>query len=171
MTLTQRIGDSKTHSIPLAWNGRPFVPGDAWYLIWTLKSDPDTQPDTQAVIQKTSGAGLLVTGSKANVSLVPHDTAAWVEEGTPDINHVEKAPGTYYWDVQARSYDDGSIRSVASGALVLVRDVTREIDTSIPIHTTQPPLPGQGGGGSTVIDGGHPDSTYEQITPLDGGTP
>jgi hypothetical protein len=169
MILTQRIGDTKTHSVKLAWGGYPFVSSGLFNLIWTLKSAPDNQTDGQASIQKVSGAGLSVTGSTARIELVPHDTAAWTDTApTPDVVHAEKAPGTYYWDIQAQSINNATdVRTVAKGTLVLRRDVTRLTGASISIYTTAPPdlFP------FLEIDGGTPSSDYAAVGELDEGAP
>lgn len=137
MILTQRIGDNKTHSIPLAWNGRPFIPGAAFNLIWTLKSNPEAQSDAEAAIQKQSGYGLSVTGSHARVSLIPLDTAGGVVSG---VTVWPLAPGTLHWDIQAQSLSDSDdIRTVAHGSLTLLRDVSRRTVPSIPIYVLDPP--------------------------------
>lgn len=80
MILTQRIGDGKTHSISLSWNGRPFAP-TGYDLLWTLKADPATETDAQAKVQKRLGYGITVSGSNALVSLIPIDTAGGTVPG------------------------------------------------------------------------------------------
>jgi hypothetical protein len=165
MILTQRIGDTKTHSVKLAWNGRPFVPGGAHNLIFTLKSSPDSQTDAQAKVQKQLGAGISVTGNRASVSLIPIDTAG----GTVGETTVPAlSPGTYYWDIQSQALDDASdIRTVRTGVLVLLRDVTRLTGASMDIYTTSPvdlfPF--------LEIDGGTPSSDYAGVGELDEGAP
>jgi hypothetical protein len=127
MTLTQYLGDSITHSIPLKWQGATFTPGTDWLMIWTAKTLP-TDPDEDAVVQKASGYGITASGSTASVALVPQDTA-------------EEDPATLTWDIQAQHVSTGEVRTVAAGTLRLVRDLTRELETSITIYTTEPPAP------------------------------
>ena len=117
-TLTQRIGDTKTHTIPLSWSGRPFVPGGEWHLVFTVKSDPNTQTDEQAELQLESGSGITANGSLAMVAMIGSHTSDLV-------------PGTYYWDIQAEELDSNVTRTVASGTLVLLRDVTRSRRSSV----------------------------------------
>lgn len=134
MILTQRIGDTKTHSVKLAWDGRAFAPGAGWHLIFTVKANKDTDTDAEAKIQKTSGAGLSVNASTASVEIVPQDSDG--SGSVPDLS-----PGSYDFDIQARHLTTGEIRTVADGQLVLTRDTTRSAQTTVPIYTTNPPLP------------------------------
>ena len=128
MLLVQSLGDSKTHSIPLEWEGAAFSPGAAWVLIFTAKGNPE-DPDTSALIQKTSGAGITVIGSTASVQLVPGDT-------------VDLSAATLYCDVQAQHVSTGEVRTVALDLrLKLKRDITRQTSTSVPVITTEPPVP------------------------------
>lgn len=159
MTLTQRIGDTATHRIPLRWRGADFDP-TGWFLIWTLKADPLADADAQAKIQKATLAGVTFTGSTALVAIVPQDTDGSGE--TPAL-----APGTYYWDTQAQKESAPSdVRTVASGTLVLSRDVTRGRTTSIPVVVIEAPF-----AGDVTVDGGAPDTVYGDNPPLDGGGP
>ena len=130
MTLTQFLGDSITHPIPLRWQGAAFEPGSDWLLIFTVKVDT-ADADDGAVIQKASGLGISVAGALASVAMVPQDT-------------VDVTAKTLLWDIQAQHATTGEVRTVASGNLRLVRDITRLTETSIPIHTTEPPYPGGG---------------------------
>ena len=75
MQLVQFIGDSKTHRVPLTWDGEDFMPGNAWSLIFTAKHSAHDQ-DITAVFQKVSGAGIEVTGNLAEVEVVPSGHAA-----------------------------------------------------------------------------------------------
>lgn len=134
MTLTQRIGDTVTHTIPMAWKGRPFAPGGAWFLIFTVKSDAYAETDAQASFQKTTNLGITVLGNKASIAVIPANTAGSVSPAIPAL-----PPGTYYWDVQAQSLaDPEDVRTVASGTLALVRDVTRGTETAVPIYIADP---------------------------------
>lgn len=126
--LSAFIGDSETLSIPLTRNdGSEFAPGEEYALIFTAKY-VGTDPDTDAVIQKASGAGITVTGSTAVVSLVPDDT-------------IEESDRTLVFDVQAQHVTTAEVRTVAAGSLTLVRDITRETTTSVPVITTETPTP------------------------------
>lgn len=134
--LTQVIGDSRTHRIPLRWSGSSFSPDESWTLLFTVKSDPDTQGDEDASIQKASGAGLTVDGDDALVALVHQDTAGDAE-ADPVVPAL--APGKYEWDIQAQNTDTGEVRTVARGTLELIQGVTRNLESAIPIITTEPP--------------------------------
>ena len=136
MQLASHIGDTRTLSIPLRWGNRAFVPG-GYDLLWTLKADPLTETDAQAKVQKRSGYGISVTGTKAIVSLIPIDTAGGTVGG---VTVQSLIPRTYYWDIQAKSLTNAEdVRTVASGTLVLLRDVTRGHAPSIPIYVYLPP--------------------------------
>jgi len=126
MKISQYCGDSRTHAIALAWDGAAFTPGTDWNLIWTAKKSA-SDDDAHAAIQKTSGAGITVTGSEAYVELVPFDTAAM-------------ATGDLVWDIQAVNVSSGAVRTVAEGRLTLRRDITRGTATSIPVYTANPPI-------------------------------
>ena len=131
MILSQRIGDNKTHSIPLSWLGRAFSPGADYNLLFTVKGDPDAEDDTAAAIQKMTGFGITVSASTALVSLIPFDTTGGTLD---DIFYPAMSPGTYYWDIQAQAIADATdVRTVASGTLELLRDVSRGVETSVPV--------------------------------------
>jgi hypothetical protein len=127
MQLTQYIGDSTSHEIPLTWAGDEFTPGEAWSLIFTAKRSAQDSDDA-AVFQKVTGAGISVTGNTAEVEIVPADTLALPS-------------ATYIWDIQAQSLSTGEVRTVALGGIKLVRDVTRKTTSSVEIHTIEPGVP------------------------------
>lgn len=136
---TQRmhLGDSPVFTIPLTWQGAAFAAGTDWALIWTAKSKA-TDTDAQALIQKTTGAGITASGNNAVVTLVRADT-------------VNLYVGALVWDVQAAKVSTGEVRTVARGRLILERDVTQQTTTSIPVVTTEDPLP-FGGGAATFAE-------------------
>ena len=127
MQLVQFIGDSKTHRVPLTWDGEDFMPSNAWSLIFTAKHSAHDQ-DITAVFQKVSGAGIEVTGNLAEIEVVPSDTLALTAT-------------LLIWDIQAQNLTTGEVRTLALGGLKLVRDVTRKTISSVEIHTTQPGTP------------------------------
>jgi len=127
MTLKQYLGDSVTHTIRLTWLGASFTPGNEWALIFTAKTSGDDE-DTAALIQKTSGAGITTSTTNALVTLVPDDTSAL-------------AAGNIVWDVQGQSSVTDEVRTLAEGTLTLKRDKTRGVTTTIPVITTETPLP------------------------------
>lgn len=112
MILTQRIGDAKSFSIPLRWQNRPFTPGNEWHLVFTAKLDP-ADDDLSPPIQIELGEGITVTGSLATITLSRALT-------------VDLDPGKLYWDIQAERLDSDEVRTVRSGTLTLMRDVTRD---------------------------------------------
>lgn len=137
LQLTQRHGDSKTHSIPLRWEGSAFAPDNLWNLVFSVKSSPETQTDDEAEFQKaTGGGGITVSGSTAAVAILPTDT-----KGDPDADPVIPGvdPGTYYWSIRATN-SQGVTRTVAEGTFEVIRDVTRESSPSQQIYTVSPPL-------------------------------
>jgi hypothetical protein len=122
------IGDSTDLEIALEWQGAAFLPGSEWLLIFTAKFNAN-DPDSSAPIQKASGAGIVVSGSTATVSLVPQDTS-------------DLADGcNLIFDIQAQSTVTQKIRTVASGEIYMIRDITIRTETSVPVVTTEPPLP------------------------------
>jgi hypothetical protein len=128
LSLTQFLGDSTTHRIPLAYEGEVFDP-TGYRLIWTAKRSA-TDPDTSAVIQKmTSGLGITT----AEVSGVWFADVSTVHPDTRDLTDKYLA-----WDVQAEDLSTGQVYTVAIGTLALARDVTRQTFSSIPINTTEP---------------------------------
>ena len=130
--LTQNIGDSKTHSVPLRWNGRPFAPGTGWTLLFTVKANA-SQTDAQRLFQKTSTYGITVSGNTANVEVFRADTFR-------DSPAFEATAGEYVWDIQAYQIAaPNHTRTVASGTLTLNRDVTRLSGPTGPIFVVEDP--------------------------------
>jgi hypothetical protein len=155
MQLVQFIGDSKTHRVPLTWDGEDFMPGNAWSLIFTAKRSAHDQ-DVTAVFQKVSGAGIEVTANNAEIEVVPSDTLALTAT-------------LLVWDIQAQNLSTGEVRTVALGGLKLVRDVTRKTTSSVEIHTTQPGAPMAGKSAYDVaVENGFVGSEIEWIASLIG---
>jgi hypothetical protein len=155
MQLTQYIGDSTSHEIPLTWAGDDFTPGEAWSLIFTAKRSAQDSDDA-AVFQKVTGAGISVTGNTAEVEIVPADTLALPS-------------ATYIWDIQAQSLSTGEVRTVALGGIKLVRDVTRKTTSSVEIHTIEPGVPFTGKSAYEVaVESGFSGSQSEWLASLVG---
>jgi hypothetical protein len=155
MQLVQFIGDSKTHRVPLTWDGEDFMPGNAWSLIFTAKRSAHDQ-DITAVFQKVSGAGIEVTANNAEIEVVPTDTLALTAT-------------LLVWDIQAQNLSTGEVRTIALGGLKLVRDVTRKTTSSVEIHTTQPGAPMAGKSAYDVaVENGFVGSEIEWIASLIG---
>lgn len=145
-TITFTTGDSFSAHLSLEWGGEAFDLSAAASAIFTAKLTA-SRPDTEAKIQKAIGAGITAgVAGWADVAFVPQDTLT-LSVGLP-----------YVWDLQAQMLD-GSVRTVAAGTLTLQPGVTRETTTSIPVVTTETPLPiiiGEGGGASTPLSSSAP---------------
>ena len=141
MILTQDLGDATTHIIPLRWSGRPFVPGTAWSLVFTVKLSADL-PDSARLFQKAYPAqGITVSSSTASVSVLRADT--FREAGFPTVGSpaFEAAAGEYVWDIQANEISGAfRTRTVARGTLTLGRDITRLSQPTAPVFTVANPL-------------------------------
>lgn len=99
--------------------------------IFTAKSRIEN-PDSEAKIQKQMGTGLeIVSGNSLTLDFVPADTD-WCLSQTQ-----------LYWDVQVQAAS-GAVATVATGILKIFPDVTRETTISVPVHTTNPPIPAGG---------------------------
>lgn len=167
MNLTQALGDTVTHRIPLRLDGRPFDASGAWGLTFTVKSSPLTNTDAESLFQKSLGAGIALDGkSTALVSVIRADTYRLedeLEEGSPAF---QAAPGTYYYDIQATGIDEneGKFHTVAQDIIVFTREVTRGGASSVTIYSTDPPFLGVG----DIIDGGQSDTNYGTNFVIDG---
>lgn len=141
MILYQNIGDSKTHGIPLRWNGRPFVPGTGWTLTLKVKASA-SQADALRLFEKSFPAyGITVSGSTASVEVTRADTFREANYPAPGSPAFEAAAGEYVWDIQAYQIAaPNHTRTVASGTLTLNRDVTRLSSLTGPIFTTEDPV-------------------------------
>ncbi len=134
-------GNTRTYSIvPLNPNtGEFFLVADdsSALMIFTAKKDRN-DPDSKAIFQKTSGLGLEVdSAGNVLVELVPEDTSAL------------RGMLTLYCDLQ---YQDNTIGVITiwSGLLLVDVPVTRSLTSSVPIYTTNPPVPGGGTGGPAI---------------------
>ena len=117
-------GDSLSLDIPLTWQDSPFEPGADWILLATVKANSG-DADEDAVFQKSSTAGISVTGSTATLDIVNADTE-------------DVSPGALVADIRAEHVTSGARRVVAKFHLDLRRPVSRSTTPSIPIHTTLP---------------------------------
>lgn len=125
MNLTAHLGDTKRFVVPLRWEGRPFVPGNAWHLTFTAKrSLDDLDPDS--VFQKESGNGVTTNANYAIIDTVREDT-------------VNEDAASLYWAVIADK--DGDARKVAEGLLVLDRSAGRLLTPSTDINGTPVVIP------------------------------
>lgn len=127
-TLTISRGDSRTFTIPATLDGVSYNLGDVAVAIFTAKNDA-RDLDSAAAIQKASGLGLSTSGSNFTLSLVPADTDSFFDGKS------------LAWDIQGQ-LSDGNVLTLASGMLRIVGDITRETTTSVPVYTSQPPIPG-----------------------------
>jgi hypothetical protein len=137
MTLTQYLGDTVTHEIPLRWQGVDFYPTADWTLYFTAKKK-QTDPDSSSIIQKATAAGLTVTGSLAAVSIFNADTAS------------EKA-GSLYYDIRAKSTSTGAVRTLAKGRLKLDQNVARAPQLAVNVLVAEDYTPGAQLTGATLV--------------------
>ena len=101
-------------------------------ILFTAKNTAHDTDDA-AIVQKALGTGIaVVDATNLTLDIVPQDTA--------DISTVYSA---LVWDVQIQEAG-GAVRTVASGTLQVELDVTQQTATSIPVYTSQPPVPGSG---------------------------
>jgi hypothetical protein len=130
MDLKTFCGDTITLSIPLAWRGSPFIPAVGDILIFTVKTDLEDADDL-AIIQKATGAGVTFSGSTAAVSLVYQDS-------------YQLAAGITFYDIQWQSGTTGEVKTLTppGARLEFKRDATRLTTTSVPVYTTEAPIPG-----------------------------
>lgn len=134
--LEMQRGDSRSFAIATTWNNAAFTDlASASSVLFTAKRNA-ADKDSAAVFQKALGYGITVSTSTATVAIVPADTASLT--GTVRL----------FWDLQAQM-SDGAIRTVARGELNVLADMTRETTTSVPVYTSEPPVPGGGGGGGS----------------------
>lgn len=124
------MGDGATVDIPLHFDDPSYDPSSAVGIFTAKLSDSDA--DDQALIQKVTGAGLefvsTAAGWVARLEFVRDDT-------------VDLRPGFAVYDVQCQRAGE-SPRTAAKALLTLIRDVTRNLTTSVPVYTAQPPFPG-----------------------------
>lgn len=121
-------GDSKSVRLNLRWGGAPFDP-TGHNLILTAKASL-SDADASAKFQKTTGAGITVVDAARgfiDVALTETDTRAIV--GT-----------TVFVDVQAQAISGGAIKTVNDCKFSILQDATRAQTTSVPIHTSNPPV-------------------------------
>lgn len=119
-------GDTSPITVPLTFQGAPYAPPEGTNLTLTIKRSASalSDPDTKAVVQKTIGAGLTLTGSDVSFTILSTEAARL------DLR-------TFYLGVRAQE-PDGTSKTVAFGTISVDGDVARQIDTSIPIYTTEP---------------------------------
>lgn len=120
MNLTAHLGDTKTFSIPLRWQNRPFTPGLVWHLVFTAKFLP-TDDDAAAAFQLELGNGVTATGNYARVTMARSHT-------------MDLDPTALYWDVQAENLDSDDVRTVALGRLHLLQEVTHTRKSAIGVN-------------------------------------
>lgn len=132
---TAFTGDHLVLTVPLVKAGASYTPGGSSAFIFTVKNSR-SDPDTAAVIQKASGAGITISGSNALIALVREDTE---ELTVPNV-----LGRRFVFDV-LELIDGVSEFPVAEGDFLLKQRITREQQTSIPVITTSDPLPFGGG--------------------------
>lgn len=122
------LGDSRSFTIPLTKDGEAYSPdSETGALIFTAKY-ARTDADENSVFQKSSGAGITLSGTNAVVTIVREDT-------------VDATPANLSWDIMWQDSETLERQPLNSGCLRLTRPVTREQQTSVPVTTTDDPLP------------------------------
>lgn len=127
MKYSTYYGDSKTFSFPLVWDKAAFTPAGAWAFVFTAKADL-ADSDDDALFQKASGAGIVESGSRVLVSIVPDDTE-------------DLAVKSLFWAVRGTNALTEETRTFASGKIELIRGAATLGATSIDVVTTEDPLP------------------------------
>jgi hypothetical protein len=128
-TITGYIADSSSWAIALVHpiTGAAFVPGGDYVLVASFKRR-EKDSDANAIIQKSSGAGITVSGSTATITLVREDT----EELTACNLH---------FGIRATHATTGASLTVAERRVSLEKPTTIETTTSVAVITTETPLP------------------------------
>ncbi len=123
------IGTQITLTLPMRnLDGTEFVPRDNYALIFTAKNNENDE-DADAVIQLTTGAGIVHD----------YDNAICTIQRAATIDLTARV---LIFDIMARHVVTGEvIHTVSYGRLQLHRSITRETSTSIPVVTTEDPLP------------------------------
>jgi hypothetical protein len=143
ITLKMFRGDSITFVID---SDPAFDVATATSILFTAKNTIHDL-DGGAIIQKALGLGITVLGAnRCTVALVPQDTLA-----------ISTLYTALVWDLQIQ-LASGAIRTVAAGILEIELDVTQNTSSSIPIYTTNPPVPGGGVASYTHVQGVDSDS-------------
>lgn len=126
--LTAFLGCFDSFPITMELHGLPFDGDTGEALVFTAKKSPAIDLDENSLFQKATGSGITANGSLATVTIVREDT-------------VELTEGTVFFDIRATNIESGQSRIVALGELYLQRTITRETTTSVPVITTETPLP------------------------------
>ena len=121
------LGDNKTLTIPLTWEGEPFTPGASWAGIFTAKFQA-TDVDAKAAFQHASGGNLSFVDSNAIVLLDPADT----EDLTPVVLII---------GIRMQHVITGEKRTMPLGRLGLLRPPSTEFTTTVPPNNTSTPMP------------------------------
>ena len=74
-------------------------------------------PDADAVIQKTTGAGITIAGT-------PFLTAEIVIEAA-DTDDLDDVPVALHWDLQLQLASE--VHTIAQGRLAVLQDITRDV--------------------------------------------
>lgn len=125
MVLTQYLGDTAVHVIPMTWGGLSFTPDENWEGLFSAKFR-STDDDDAAAFQKSTAAGMTFDGDMALVTTVGIDTDTLTVDGLT-------------CDVRLRHLTTGERRTVAVVFLKLLVPRTRGVAASLPIYTTDPP--------------------------------
>jgi len=121
-------GDSREFVIALEKDGAAFTPDSgSGALIFTVKNSYEDSDD-EAVFQKASGAGITLSGSNATVTILRADS-------------LDLCLKKYFVELLWEDAESLLSQPVASGILEVDQRLTREQQTSVPVVTTDDPLP------------------------------
>lgn len=118
-------GDTRNLSVALELDGQPLTQDEDWTFIATCK-EHETDSDAAAKWQKTSAAGIAISGTHALLNLVRLDT---IQSGGKNL----------YFDVHGTHTPTNTSKTVAKCRLAVSRVQTLDPTPSIPIYTTEPP--------------------------------
>ena len=130
-------GDSREFLVALEKDGAAFSPDPLTGSLTVTVKHSYSDADADSVFQKALGAGVTIDGSNAILSVLRADTLNLRAKGY----FIE-----FLWQDTASLLQ----QPVAAGILEVDQRLTREQQTSVPVITTDEPLPFGGGGGGTV---------------------
>lgn len=111
--ITMTRGDTVSLTLAVTLSGDPFPLGGS--SLWFTVKTKFTDNDDEAILQKTIGSGIDVTGPDqglATITILPIDTS-----GLSAVKTI------LVWDVQLKD-GDGKIYTISSGNLIVNPDVT-----------------------------------------------
>lgn len=110
--LACRRGDTERYTIPIVDENDAVVDITSGVIRFTVKVRK-TDPDTWALIQKSTGAGITHTDPTNGIAVVTVQPA--------DTRNIQ-ADGDLYWDAQLEA--GGDVVTIDSGTFTLSTDIT-----------------------------------------------